>query len=480
MLTINSKPPIIANNANVTRPIKANPLSNKQYTQSNLVNIGYYPVNISFKSSPMQKSEKHLEAKEYLKSCNLDKEMNIYDLDLDKLDGIQEGLKTFNGLNMKEIALILKNIEIITVKRGCNNHCAHCLFESETPLKNTKNQASKASFEDFAQLLSDIKHLNKRLGFNIVVPNKMHDNEDIILFIDSDSIESNLTDTKGVEYNFAELNHMQYLATAKPGTFDTHGWEVDDKKSQKRAEKIVDYFKDDKNAKEIYQINISVNPFHEKMQEAIEAQKHGDSPKALQKVNEYAERMANVLFTFTPIIDKTRLSVRVANLNEKGITEDAKSYGIENQTAINRLIMEKLVKLYVDDLQGNKKYVDSKDEVVKNIKNWNEMLHKIYAATPKGRMSRFYENSNDLQRRINDAENIKEAFLEGDADKLKRISGLLDINGKFYIFSDPAICPTELQLNYNNKNKITRDISLGLPPKYTLTKELINSSKFQP
>ena len=88
-----------------------------------------------------------------------------------------------------------------------------------------------------------------------------------------------------------------------------------------------------------------------------------------------------------------------------------------------------------------------------------------------------YENFDDSKRKINDAENIQEAFLNNDDSKLKRISGLLDINGKFYLFSDPAICPTELQLNYSNKYKKTKDISLGLPKQYTLSREIINSSK---
>lgn len=474
MLSVNFNP-IILYNKNLNRTKKVNNTQNQQ--QDKLNNVYYYTSGITFKSSQTKKSDKFYNAKKYLNTVNISKDTNIYNLNLEKLDGIQEGLKTFEGLNIKEIALILKNIEVITVKRGCNNHCAHCLFESDTPLKNTKYQASKASFEDFSQLISDIKQLNNRLGFNIVAPNKKYDNEDIILFFDSDSIDCYLTDANGKEYNCAELNHIQYMATGKPGTFDTHGWEPDDKKSQKRAEKIIKYFKDDKNANEIYQINISVNPFHQKMQEAIEAQKLGNPQKALQKVNEYAERMANVLFTFSPIIDKTKLSVRVANMNDKGISEEAQNFGIENQVVINKLIMEKLVKLYVNDLQYNKKYVNTKEDIIDNIKKWDFMFSKIYGATPKGRMSRFYEGFDDSKRKINDAENIQEAFLNNDDSKLKRISGLLDINGKFYIFSDPAICPTELQLNYSNKYKKTKDISLGLPKQYTLSREIINSSK---
>ena len=255
MLSVNFNP-IILYNKNLNRTKKVNNTQNQQ--QDKLNNVYYYTSGITFKSSQTKKSDKFYNAKKYLNTVNISKDTNIYNLNLEKLDGIQEGLKTFEGLNIKEIALILKNIEVITVKRGCNNHCAHCLFESDTPLKNTKYQASKASFEDFSQLISDIKQLNNRLGFNIVAPNKKYDNEDIILFFDSDSIDCYLTDANGKEYNCAELNHIQYMATGKPGTFDTHGWEPDDKKSQKRAEKIIKYFKDDKNANEIYQINIFI------------------------------------------------------------------------------------------------------------------------------------------------------------------------------------------------------------------------------
>lgn len=94
MLSVNFNP-IILYNKNLNRTKKVNNTQNQQ--QDKLNNVYYYTSGITFKSSQTKKSDKFYNAKNYLNSLNISKDTNIYNLNLEKLDGIQEGLKTFEG-----------------------------------------------------------------------------------------------------------------------------------------------------------------------------------------------------------------------------------------------------------------------------------------------------------------------------------------------------------------------------------------------
>ena len=73
----------------------------------------------------------------------------LYNCNLDKLDGIQEGLKTFKGLSMKQIAFALTDLHSINMVRGCINHCLHCYA-------NAQPFITRAPFESFKQIMDDI------------------------------------------------------------------------------------------------------------------------------------------------------------------------------------------------------------------------------------------------------------------------------------------------------------------------------------
>lgn len=439
--------------------------------------VYYKPFNLvnrlSFKQSRALNEKDFVEAKSYLDSLKGKGEISLKDVDLKRADGIQYGLKTFEGLSMKELAFMLKDLEVLIVKRGCKHHCAHCIFSSEKTLRNTDKQIGKIAFEDFKNLLDDLKELNKRLGFNIVTKDN---SEDIILFFDSDAMDITLKDKNNKEYNYAELNHMQYQATRKPGTFDTQGWDIDNKSVQKRAEKIVNYYKDDENFKEIHQMNLSINTFHKNIQESLKAQKEGNDELSQNKVFEYVDRQANMLFTFTPISSKTKIIVRVSNPKDENTTEDIKNYDIETQNLLNSLIMRKLAILYIEDVKGEKKYVSTMEEADAKIKDWHQKITKIYGVTPKGRMTQFYKNEDDIAHRIEKMKNLRELLKEKGSIKDTEITGQIDINGKFYIFDDPVACPTGLQFNYKNKDKRTRDLAFGLEEKYGISKEFIDKN----
>ncbi len=469
--------PVVKNYMYVQKTTSAqgySPVGTSSSTETRELNASYYlPLNLSFKQAENLKESDFKKAKAYLgglKDCG---DVSLEKVDLQKANGIQYGLKTFEGLNMKELAFMLKDLEILTVKRGCKNHCAHCIFNSEKTLKNTDKQIGKIDFDDFKNFLEDLKELNKRLGFNLVTKDN---EEDVILFFDSDGMDITLKDKNNKEYNYAQLNHMQYEATGKPGTFDTQGWDIDNKAAQKRAEKIVDYYKDDENFKEIYQLNLSINTFHKDIQESIKAEKEGNAELSQKKVFEYVDRQANMLFTFTPIIDKTKLSVRVSDPRDRNTTNDIKYYNIETQNLLNSLIIRKLGMMYIEDANGEKKQIKTMEEAQEKIKEWATKINKIYGVTPKGRMTQFYKNKDDVAHRVKKMKNLKKLLKEKGSLKDTKITGQIDINGKFYIFDDPVSCPTGLQFNYKNNDKRTRDLAFGLEKQYGLSEEFMKKN----
>lgn len=463
------------------------------------VNQGTNAVSVSSKTDSFsavcfksKEDEKYISAVKYLQECKKAGKINdINDLDLDKLDGIQSGLKRFENLNMKQITFVLRDLIALNVNRGCERYCAHCILDSLPPLKNIKNQASTAAFEDFKGLLDDISKLNKRLGFNImsdrnVVP--------IVLFFDSDGIQTVLKDKKNNEYNAAQLNHLQYTATKKPGVIDTHGWNpLKEPELQKRAENIVGYFSHKENQKELFRFNISLNPFDILNQEAVKAEKKGDFETAYKKRFEYAFRIANVFFTFTPIAESDKIKViqRFAKTDDKGAKASIKDYGKEAQIKIDVLVLKLLNQMYENDLNTTKKIVKSKAEKEKYMQIWkSKMFERVDYVSVLGRMTNFYENENDLKKRAKAAQKVvdlinnkktlapDEEISEINYDKPVRgtaVAGQIDVNGKFYVFADPVSIPTEIQLNYKNKNKISRAPSRGLEKDFLITNEMVNS-----
>lgn len=122
---------------------------------------GGFPLNVH--------SQKYFAAKTYLYTAKQAykkvKTLDLYMFDLNKLDGIQEGINVFNGLNMKEIAFVADTVAEITVNRGCRNICAHCYASAKAPIKETANQINKMSWNDFTSLTDGFEELNKTCRF---------------------------------------------------------------------------------------------------------------------------------------------------------------------------------------------------------------------------------------------------------------------------------------------------------------------------
>ena len=183
-------------------------------TAADLNNIPHYIHTISRVSflgniSEQTNAQNYLNTqKANLNSKNI-KNIDISCFDLEKLEGIQSGIKIFDGLNMKEIAFITTNLLEIAVNRGCYNNCAHCYAEGLPPLKETEKQTSKMGWENFKSLCNGFKELNNRLGFNIFNPDSY-----MTAFHDADCSQIYLEDKDG---NIVAI-HATYDPESKGGT----------------------------------------------------------------------------------------------------------------------------------------------------------------------------------------------------------------------------------------------------------------------
>jgi hypothetical protein len=221
---------------------------------------------------------------------------------LKELEGKQKGIKIFEGLSLKEIAFIAKDLGAIALRQGCNSNCKHCFADARPPLKETLDTIKSTSFEDYKTLLDGFKELEKKTGINFI----NHDNKEklVTLIFDADNIDIAVKDKNGQTHEFPELNRMLYETTGRKGLFDTSGWNVKSKTHQERAERIVAYYSKPENLKELYQFNISINPFHSIHAKAVELREKGEIEKAQKLYHIYLERMSNALFTFIPLLDK--------------------------------------------------------------------------------------------------------------------------------------------------------------------------------
>lgn len=90
-------------------------------------------MRLSFKRKEDAKYDKAVKYLEARKKNGLVKDIN--DLDLNKLDGIQNGLSRFEKLNMKQITFVLRDLIAVNVNRGFERYCAHCILDGIMPLK---------------------------------------------------------------------------------------------------------------------------------------------------------------------------------------------------------------------------------------------------------------------------------------------------------------------------------------------------------
>ena len=443
-------------------------------------NFGYnalpqysYPI---FKSSWTKQSEIAKDIfKERLSKGGKLKNIDIFKLDIDKLEGIQEGIKVFDGMSLREIAFMLTTVSEFATVRGCRNNCAHCYANAKPPIKENDEHINKMSWEDFTNLTGGIKELNRRLGFKISGELAINSERYLTPFHDSDGTDIALKDKYGREHDFAEIAEELYDAMGVSVVFDTSGWNLSDKKAQERAEKFIEYQKNSRSTNSIQQINISLNPFHSLYKTSVDLKEKGDIEKSEKLRDLYTSRMANAIYTFTPVIKNDKFSLLKTAIRKGEIFENF------NQNSLDELfeeIITKVRRMYKKDLEKEQKYISSQKEIESNIK----MLRNKYYQSPP----RIITYTGKTKKNFGVDSNLIPDYFQGTTNNIEEYKyydsigeyryyhvGIVDSNGDYYLTDYDKIIPTELKLNLSNKNKSTANIE-PLSNGFLLTKEKIN------
>ncbi len=438
--------------------------------------------------------EQYMKAQKYankMKFLNFFIPISIEKYNLEKLEGIQNGIKIFEGLNMKEITYLFNNLNAVAVKRGCSNQCLHCYAGAMPSGKEHNNHINKMPYETFTELTSGIKELRKRLGINLSSHNTgLYTN----LYYDADCMEIVLFDKNGKEHDFIELMDKYYEVSNNKSIFDTSGWNHKNPKMQARAEKYVKYLLDLENQEKFYQINLSMSPFHSIYAKALELgynpenystqKESSDNKNKGEKLYKtYIDRMANMLYTFTPMVDEPNFSIisRPADNSEKNM----KNFTKADYQLIKKHVLDALSQRYYTDLKTERKYIHHKSQIQHLLMQYSKLMSDydtdlIYS----GRYKELYLKRNpDLSEA--DIENrFKNILLsKQNLDNLQKEQNLnssevnylkiIDTNGKLYLFDDYRLIPTEIGLNLSTKDKITPELC-PKPEDFTITREMIN------
>ena len=363
--------------------------------------------------------------------------ITLDDLNLDKINGIQKDIKVFEGLTMKEIAFILKSPTLL-MNRCCPNRCAHCAYMA-TPYSD--KTLDRMSINDFKSILSGISELKERFGPNISVCSS------IGTFLDSDSMSIELTGDDGEVYDYIDCLDMIHDAGLMSPLFDTSGWNPQSEKLQKRAEKFVNYVMNPENKSKVRAVYISLNPYHSINAEAMDAKSHLHFIRGAKLENQYIERMANVLFTFSPIIDTNHafgFLTRQIHRGEKGISTSI--YSIQSK------ILKKLMATYKADLSGEQKVVKSQNDIDRYYKFYSSAITGCdeYSSgiRPLGRGEELFKKPESTS-----AQRTEVVLNNLETNNLGFCNTVINPNGSVLFCQEDIAVKTDLQLNFENKDK---------------------------
>ena len=397
-----------------------------------------------------------------------DEDKQLENYKLDELEGIQKGT-IFEHLTLPQIKRLVSDLSCIIVQRGCNNGCIYCFREAKTQYyMKSHNLANKIDFEDYENLINGFKELNERFGFNIFGPSwalknndKSHD-----LFLDSDCSQIYL-EKDGKIYDYADLAKMLNDVTDCTVLFDTAGWSVNDKITQQRMDDLVRKVINNKDF-DFINYNISINPFHGIYNKAVENKQNGKLTN-YQKLKEiYTDRMANAIFTFSPIIDindyfnEPRLKLIIRALDNSSKLADYTESEVRN---LYYDILKKLEVLYDKDLNSDSpkviKNVAQKEKYLKYLKEYinpidygEEGVDTKIVLTNERLLKKFSKRDRKKQYGYT-AEKLKSTIDE------MRI-GILDVNGDFYLSNDAKTYRTNIYVNSKNRGKPTAPMKPNL------------------
>ncbi len=420
--------------------MKISPINLKSYNSS-------YNQQTSFQGGlekPLSEQD-YRNAKNYFNfyADNLDFKINLSTLNSNQLNGIQYGIDVFDGLSMDDILYVITRGNIL-VNRGCSNGCIHCLFGASPFSIKTLD---RMSWEDFSSYIEGAKELASRMKNKIDTSNWFK-----ILFLDSDCMDMEIKDKEGNSYDFVDC--VKKILEVNPDyqiLFDTTGWCPKSQNRQKRAEKIRDFILKHKN--NLREFNISVNPFHQVYINSKEQNNPFTLEEKKKKGEEYIKRIANTLYTFTPL-----LSLKKYNVIARAIPDNQTDNPSCNKTELRSIIKQitdELRKMYEKDFEGKQEFVKSKKDIDKLTEQYETLLkddlEKIEDASsivPIGRAEKLFRNPQDSfeERKTNFMNYLKER-------KHSDIPLAINPNGKIVTYYADMSIPSDIKLNFENKDK---------------------------
>ena len=394
---------------------------------------------------------------------------------LDLLEGIQYKIDVFKDLTMKEIQYLSEGLHVIAVKRGCNHMCGHCYADA-------KPSNREMSYEDFHKIMDGFKTLRKRLhNIDIYGENFPSASGDLIflsteLFYDSDCMDIVLKNNKGKEFDFTQLTTELYESMGRKSVFDTSGWYRNNTKMQKRAEKYAEFFSSKENMDMLNQFNISFNVFNASYIGSINALKKGNQEKAKQLRERYVSDMANVLFTFTPLLKSPKFSIIMRACDPRD--KNTKYFRPEDMEELCYDVIKKLKEMYTKDLTGEQKHIKTYNDLRKNLELYIQKMSLIDTElNSSGRMQKFLKEHNiKSQTMQNHAEVTPLVIKEFKHDPRNAhilMQRIIDTDGRVYNMDYARFLKTEIQLNLEGKNTPTPKLANTVED-FVITKKNIN------
>jgi len=143
--------------------------------------------------------------------------------------------------------------------------------------------------------------------------------------------------------------------------FDTAGWNIHDKAAQDRADEVAAYFANSTHDNELEQFNISLNAFNPWNAKAAELRKEGKFDSAERIEDKYAERMANVITTFTPVMNKPYFGILSRALPDG--TPNAEGFCVSDLDKMRKRIYLKVEDKYSQKFKQNPNLSTDKESV---------------------------------------------------------------------------------------------------------------------
>ena len=470
----------INSNNNVTANNRAQKLERNYFSTTASQQNSY---TVAFKGNLIKNLTEYLnflEVKRYAKIVNKELAKNpdgdkilFRNLSMEAMEGIQYGIEVFKGLSMKDIQYMSENLHVIAVRRGCKNMCGYCYADA-------KPSNREMSWEDFKLITDGYKKLRKRLGnLPLFGENMTSGNGTLLyrsteLFYDSDCIDIAIKDKKGNIYDFTKLSSELYNSLGRRTVFDTSGWDPNNKKLQERAEKYAEYFSKPENMAQLNAFSLSFNCFNATYIAAVKALKNGDKEKYLRLKNKFTDRIANALYTFTPLVKDKKFNVMTRSFGDNA--KNAQYFDFSTMFELGTDVLNKLAKMYSNDLKGEQKYVKSKAEINNLIDLYFSKIYKFDAnLNSSGRMGKFMQDFKIKAPMQNHTEStvIMAQDLKTNGRYHKYIAmRFIDTDGKVYHMDYARFFPTEIQLNLKNKSKTPK--LANLREDYPISKEDIN------